>query len=459
MPKLGLEMEQGTVLEWFFEPGEEIVEGDTIAEVESEKSIGEVDARQDGVIRRIYVEEGDAVPPGTPIGILAAADEDIAESEAEAEAELEGDADAGAATDPDSEPTSEPASSPDTEPTGGAAEGAETGGSAASASGSGGDVKASPRAKSRAEELGVDLTAVEGTGPMDSITEADVEAAAESVGDTEAGADAASDAGTASVKASPRAEKRAEELGVDLTAVEGTGPMDSITEADVEAAAEAGGADAGTNATGDLRRAESAAGRYRRRSAVADPLAGEALLDATEAVRAAFEERVTITDVLAVVASAALEVEPALNGTYAESTHQVLPEHDVALVTEDGGDLLAGVIEGVDSKSLTEVLEAREALSGGDDRRATFTLANAAEADVDGLLINPPGVAALAVDPTGRRAVPSGAGTDIQPLVTVSLTYDTRALGDAEAEAFLGALFDAFESAPDLVLGSYRGAE
>lgn len=450
MPKLGLEMEQGTVLEWFFEPGEEVAEGDTIAEVESEKSIGEVDARQDGVIRRTYIEEGDSVPPGTPIGILAGEDEDISAAEAEANAELDGNVDVGGGTESvDPEPEPEPA--PDA---GRSDDAADIGGTAASASGATAEIKASPRAERRADELGVDLTTVDGTGPMDSITEDDVEAAAES------GAAGASDSGaeSASIKASPRAKKRADELDVDLTTVDGTGPMDSITEDNVEAAAESSNSDA-EDATSAQQSAPDTAGHYRRTTAVADPDAGEALLEATEAVRSAFEERVSITDVLVIVASAALDEQPAVNGTYAESTHQLFSEHDIALATEDDGELLTGVIEGAGSKSLTDIVEAREALSDDDDRRPTFTLSSAADSDVGERLLNPPGVAALTVDPTGQRAVPDESGTDLQPLVTADLTYDARALGDAEVEAFLDALFDAFESAPELVLGSYRGVE
>ncbi|HET7325586.1 MAG TPA: lipoyl domain-containing protein, partial [Halococcus sp.] len=71
MPKLGLEMEQGTLLEWHTAEGDTVKEGETIAEVESEKSIGEVDAREDGVLRLTNLGEGETVPPGTPIGIVA----------------------------------------------------------------------------------------------------------------------------------------------------------------------------------------------------------------------------------------------------------------------------------------------------------------------------------------------------------------------------------------------------
>ncbi|WP_220132487.1 E3 binding domain-containing protein [Natronomonas sp. LN261] len=433
MPKLGLEMEQGTVLEWFFRTGEEVSEGDKIAEVESEKSIGEVDARESGAIRRIYIEAGESVPPGTPIGILADSDADVSELEAEAEAELEGDVDDESGSDP--------------EPTGAQAEDAEATDRseppepAASSADETDQIKASPRAKKRAEELGVDLAGVDGTGPMDSITADDVEAASDDGGETD------------QIKASPRAKKRAEELGVDLAGVDGTGPMDSITADDVEAAAE-------TEPTGiRTGTSETTAGRYRRVTAVAGPAAGNALLETTESVRSAFEEHVTVTDVLLVVTSDALADRPLLNGTYTESTHQVQARQDVALVTERDGEPVAGVIPDVETKSLTGIVAEREAIEEDAGGRPTFTLENTADSDADGPRLIPPSVAALEVDPSGQRAVPDDGGVDLQPLVTASLSYDTRALGRREAESFLERLFDSFERASELALQSYRGTE
>jgi len=434
MPKLGLEMEQGTVLEWFFEPGEDVSEGDKMAEVESEKSIGEVEAREDGTLRRIYIEEGESVPPGKPIGILADADADIADLEAEAEAELEGETGGDTAE-------AEPASA-DAEPADDGAT-AEAAASATTSSGGATEVKASPRAKKAAEERGVDLTSVEGTGPMGSVTADDVEAAA----------NGAAGGTAASIKASPKARKRAEELGVDLTTVEGTGPMDSITADDVEAAATAESADTGAAAGV----AQAGSLRYQQATAVADPAAGAALLETTEAVRAAFEERVTITDVLLVVASAALSDQPLLNGTYVESTHQLATSQDVALVTGVDDGPSTTVLSTVAERSLTDLVETRE--QGGDGGRPTFTLANAATVDAEGPLVNQPGVAALAVDPSGQRAVPTDDGVDLQPLVTASLTYDTRAVDRSDAEAFLARFFEHADAASALVLDSYRGSE
>lgn len=454
MPKLGLEMEQGTVLEWTVEQGDDVSEGEMIAEVESEKSIGEVEAREDGTLRRVYAEEGDAVPPGTPIGIFAAPDADIADLEAEAEAELVGDAESEAET-AEAEPAeaSEAVAATAETAGGGGEDGAGTGGAGESSA----DVKASPRAQKRAEELGVDLATVEGTGFDGAITEDDVEAAADA-----AESEPADKGDTGAVKASPRAQKRAEELGVDLTTVDGTGFEGAVTEDDVEAAAEAEppvrAAERGGVEWLSAERPEQ--DRYDRVTATADPAAGEALFETMEAVRTAFEQRVTVTDVVLVLASATLTDHPVLNGTFTESTHQVTEPQHIALVADINGSV-SGVIPDAANKSLTEIVDRRQSVDGDEEppHQATFTVTNAAETDGSGRLINPPAVAALEVDPTGERAVPGENGVTIRPLVTASLTYDTRAVGAAEAQAFLEGFFERAQRASELVLGSYRGRE
>ena len=397
MPKLGLEMEEGTVLELTFDEGDEVTEGDQIAEVESEKSVGEVEAREDGVLRRVYLAPDDTVPPSTPMGIVAAPDADISDLETEAEADLETEAPEEA------EPVT-----------------ATGGGATADADASG------------------------GSGTV------------------------ASGAGTgADVRASPRAEKRAEELGVDLTTVEGSGPGGAITADDVEAAAEtgtgaAGEAEAAGATAGEIRRIvpeDETSYRYGRATAVADGPAATALFETTEAVRSAFEDRVTMTDVLAVVASAALADHPEVNATYAGDTHQLQESRNLALAVDVAGDPTAGVIPDAGELSVTELVEARQELEGDGEAVPTFTLANAGEAESSGLLVNEPAVAALEVDPTGQRAIPSGDGVDLRPLVTASLTYDTRALDADDARGFLSSFLHHSESAPELVLGSYRGGE
>lgn len=399
MPKLGLEMERGTVLEWYVETGDEVTKGDVVVEVESEKSIGEVEAREDGALREQYLEEGGTVPPGTPIGILAAPDADISDLKEEVEAELaaeepeEVEAEAGGA-----EASQEAAVAE----TGGA--GAGTGGGAGTAQAEGSDSKVSPRARKRAEELGVDIATVDGTGFEGAVTEEDVEAA------------------------------------------ESAGPPEVETETGFQW----------------VEAEERAMERYQREAAVMDPAAAETLFETMESVRAAFEQRVTMTDVLIVITSEALEDEPVLNGTFTESTHQVQETQNIALVAEIRGDSIRGVISDAANQSLTDIVDERQLIDAGTEMAtsgATFTLANAAETEQNGRLVNPPAVAALEVDATSQRAVPTENGVDLQPLVTASLTYDTRALGGGEVDAFLDQFNKHARNASELLLGSYRGTE
>mgnify|MGYP000653871530 CR=1 FL=1 len=164
-------------------------------------------------------------------------------------------------------------------------------------------------------------------------------------------------------------------------------------------------------------------------------------------------------DVVLVVASATLADRPLVNATYAESTHQLQENQNIALLADSDEGRDSVVIPSVAEKSLTDVVEAREARDGATEKTASFTLAHAADVESEGLLVNGPAVAGLEIDPSGQRAVPTDDGVDLRPLVTAKLTYDTRAIDGSEADAFLDRLFERAEQASELILGSYRGKE
>ncbi|KYH25118.1 branched-chain alpha-keto acid dehydrogenase subunit E2 [Halalkalicoccus paucihalophilus] len=446
MPKLGLEMEQGTLLEWYSEEGDPVEEGEVLAEIESEKSIGEIEAREGGVLRLVDIDEGETVPPGTPIGIVADADEDITGFEAEFDQ---------AAADPEesTEPVDEPAES--AEPT---AE-AETAASASSAESASAQVKASPRAERRAEELDVTLSTVDGTGPQGAITEEDVEAVAAS-GETEAETTPAPAAER--VKASPRSKRRAEELGVDLAGIDGSGPGGAITEDDVEAAAEETPTDAVESAVSDAGRAGVGPGRYRTATLVVDGGAADTLIETTELAAEAFDIEVSPLDTLLVATSSALENHPTFNATFEDDTHHLHRQQDVALAAEADGELLTPVVEGVEGRSFADLVETRhvktdEAVASGvSGTRATFALALEGEFDGDGeSLLAPPTVAGLLADASRRRATPAENGVSLDRCLSLSLAYDTRVLGDGDAEEFLETLLERIGDLPELVLATY----
>jgi len=233
MPKLGMDMDQGTVVEWFVDEGDAVESGQVVAEIESEKTTGEVNVRRDGVLHQHLLAVGESVEPGGNIAIVGDADEDVSDMLADADTDgSAAEAETAAADDASGADEAAPEATPaDTQSTASqSSTGSETAASAA-------DVKATPRAKKLAEERGVDLTGVEGTGPQGAVSESDVEAAAADVEAAATDDGATTAASAADVKATPRAKKLAEERGVDLTGIEGTGPQGAVAESDVEAAA------------------------------------------------------------------------------------------------------------------------------------------------------------------------------------------------------------------------------
>lgn len=129
MPSLGADMEAGTLVQWLKKPGDPLKRGDIIAVVDTEKGAIEVEVFNDGVLDRTALQLGEKVPVGTVLAFIRGVEE---RAGAEARVEAPG-------------PTPPP------------------------------ERRISPAARKAAQELRVDLSGVEGTGPGDSVTRADVE--------------------------------------------------------------------------------------------------------------------------------------------------------------------------------------------------------------------------------------------------------------------------------------------
>jgi pyruvate dehydrogenase E2 component (dihydrolipoamide acetyltransferase) len=157
MPKLGLTMEQGTVVEWRCTEGQAVRRGEVVLLIESEKVEFEVEAPSDGVVRAIVVPNGETVPCGKVLAILT----ESAEEPFDLDAIL-----AESAVEPEAP---KPAAAADAA-------------SARHRRGARAPARASPRARRLAEKEGVSLAAVEGTGPEGRITEQDVRTALEGLG-------------------------------------------------------------------------------------------------------------------------------------------------------------------------------------------------------------------------------------------------------------------------------------
>ena len=509
MPKLGLEMDQGTILDWYIDEGDPIEEDEPVAEIESEKSVADVDAREGGILRMIEVEEGATVSPGTPIAIIAGEDEDIADLKAEFE--REGSSESAEPEADESDTTEQSTASDD--------------GQAASIDEGEQDVRASPRAERRAEELGVDLATVNGSGPQGAITADDVEST-----DDEQSAD--------QVRASPRAKQRADDLGVDLNEVDGSGPQGAITADDVEAVSESEPAagrtfaaprvrqlarehgidietldGSGTNGRiteSDVQLAADESGTTRSRDEASKPsaeaqagpaertlreekafdgmrrtIAGrlsqsyqnavhvtehrevevEAFLDAVEAAEDAFDTEISMPDLLLLALSASLSEHPGFNATFEDDMHRLYEEHNISVAVDVEAGLITPVVPGVNDKTVDEIaIQRREltekALSGeytmDDLQGGTFTVTNLGVLGVESFdpIINPPQVAILGVNAIQQRPVPDGDEVAFRKHLPLDLSFDHRVVDGADAARFLETLTNYIENPMALLFKS-----
>jgi pyruvate dehydrogenase E2 component (dihydrolipoamide acetyltransferase) len=157
LPKMGQTMEEGTVVNCLVKIGDEVKKGDVIFEIETDKATLELESPGNGFVKAILAELNQTLPVGATLMILGDKDEQVAVPTAASPAPV---ASASAPTTQSAPTAQAPVAEPQpAKPTG--------------------KIMVSPRAKKMAEDLGVDLATVKGTGPAGKITEADIKAAAE----------------------------------------------------------------------------------------------------------------------------------------------------------------------------------------------------------------------------------------------------------------------------------------
>lgn len=167
MPKWGLAMKTGLVVEWLKHPGDVVRQGEPLVEIESEKATNEVEAPATGILRWLEVAEGQHAPVGAALAVIAAPGEDLSDEKV------------AALIREDAEIKRQKAEALNRQPSAGKTEVAGTRPSARAPVSPGGRVNASPAARRLAQELGIDLATVVGTGPGGMIGREDVQRAAE----------------------------------------------------------------------------------------------------------------------------------------------------------------------------------------------------------------------------------------------------------------------------------------
>jgi pyruvate dehydrogenase E2 component (dihydrolipoamide acetyltransferase) len=398
LPRLGQGMESGTIVRWLKAEGDEVVKGEPLFELDTDKVTQEVEADVGGVLLRILVPEGE-VPVGTPVAYLGEEGEDVPEVETAPEAPAE----------PEPEPAVVSAGTGPEQPV---AQLERNGGAVSS-----GRIKASPLARRIARERGIDLAALSGTGPEGRIVAEDVERAAV--------------AGPAAAPAAPVRAGAVER--VELTSLRRTVAR-RMTEAWTAPAFQ-------IVISADMTRAQEL----------------RALL-----VERHPDERPTVTDVLTKVCAVALMRHREVNALYAGDAIELHPSANVGIAVATERGLLVPVIPGCEGLTVAQIASARAdlvtrardgKLQAADLEGGTFTISNLGMYGVEQFVavLNPPQAAILAVGAIEERAVATGGALVARPMMTMTLTCDHRTIDGATAADFLRTVKEFLEE-PGLTL-------
>ena len=489
MPSLGADMDQGTLVEWRVAVGDHVERGDIVASVDTDKAVIDVEVFESGVVQELLVEPGTTVPVGTPLARLGAGGPEpgAARPHPPAAAPVPRTAPAPApAPRPASAPTA-PVPSPippvpaaPGRPVAPPAAAAPTG-PAAPTGGPGrhhASVVLSPVLRHLAEQLGVDIDAVVGTGPGGRITRADVHAAATApatgappapppapVGPDAPAPPAAALAATGRV--SPRARRAAQRSGVDLASVVGSGTGGAVHERDVLAAA---GATVVPPTPGDRRSSSRrAAARSMERSNREIPhfhLATTVDLEPTlhwmEARNAGLapEDRLIPAVLLLRAAALAARAVPDLNGWWRDDALVPAARVDLGVaVALRGGGLVTPTLQQADEVPVAELMDGlrgiverarRGALRSSDLAESSITVTNLGDrgADVVHGVIHPPQVALVGYGRIVTRPWVVEGQVVPRRVVTATLAADHRACDGHLGSRFLSRI-DQLLRSPD----------
>lgn len=431
MPKQGLLMEEGTITNWLVKEGEKTTEGTPLFEMETDKLTITMDSTATGTVLKILHPEGDTVPITQPIAIVGEPGEDIS-------ALLGGEA---------------PAAAPETPAAAEAAPAPEIAAPAVERA-PGERVFSSPRARLRAEENGVDIAAVPGSGPNGMVIERDVQSYMAN-----------------KPAVTPLAANIAKAQGVDLAGIAGTGAGGKITAADLPGAsapAEAAPAEEAAAPAGQLTRGTHTEKMTGMRKAVMKNMLNSKQVNAQTnhrmvvdmtaviALRNQYKAlgiKVSYNDIIVRACAKALADMPIVNASVDGSSILYHDYVNVGIAVSVPGGLIVPVIKDADIIGLTgiaarsaELIEkARDGkLTDADYHGGTFTVSSLGMFDLDDFvaIINPPESAILAVGKIAKTpvVVTDEEGEDqvvIKSVCALCLSYDHRIIDGAEAAKFL----------------------
>jgi pyruvate dehydrogenase E2 component (dihydrolipoamide acetyltransferase) len=431
MPRLSDSMEEGTILKWLVDEGGEVKRGEPLVEVETDKANMTYEADTDGTLVEVVAGEGDTLPVGEVIARIGEPGEAPSGDSDEDSADKE---------DSDEEPDK-------------AAEAKEKAG----------------QAKAKADEA---------KQALGSATAAKSEAEPKP-----------SDDGNGRIKASPVARRMARDLGVELAQLEGSGPGGRIVKADVEAAAQDGGAKAdereeapepkpaaeagakGEPRVEDLSRLQQTVSRRMAESkATAPDFALTLEVDMTgcielrERLKDVADPAPSFNDMVVKAAATALREHPRVNGAYRDGKWELYSNVNVGIAVAAEEALVVPTLFDADKRSLGEIARQARALVGKvRDRKitppevsgGTFTVSNLGMYGIEHFtaIINPPQAALLTVGALMKKPAVDERGRVVaRDSMTLTLVCDHRILYGADGAQFLARVKEILEHPLSLAL-------
>lgn len=401
MPRMSDTMEEGVIVEWHKKVGDTVSPGDIMAEVETDKATMELESYQEGTILYIGVEKGDAVPVDGIMAIIGEKGEDYKPL-------LDAEKDKPAAKDeePKEEAKAEEPAAKEEAP-------AET--EAPAANDDSDRLKVSPLARKMAEDKGIDLSLVEGSGDDGRIVKRDIE----SYKPAAASAPAASTDKPAQVVELPK-----------VVAEEGY--------SDVKVS--------------QMRKTIAKRLGESKFSAPHFYLTIEIAMDRCMAARAAINEyapvKISFNDIIIKAAAASLRKHPAINSSWLGDTIRTYDHIHIGVAVAIDEGLVVPVVRFADNKSLshiaTEVRQLAEKaktkkIQPADMQGNTFSISNLGMFGIDEFtaIINPPDACILAVGGISQKLALVDGEVKETNVMKVTLSCDHRVVDGAKGSAFL----------------------
>ena len=431
MPALSPTMTEGTVAKWLMKEGDEVKSGDVLAEIETDKATMEVEAVDEGTLGKIVVVEGtEGVPVNEVIAVLLEEGEDksaIAATPAKAAEKTPGKAPEKAAEKAPEKAADKPAPQAPAP-------------SSAPARANGARIAASPLARRMARQAGLDLAALNGSGPHGRIVKRDIEGALAGGAPAARTPAAAPSAAPVPAAAGPGAKALADMLGMTYRQEPNTGMRKTIARRLTEA----------------------------KQTVPHFYLTIECRIDELLRVRKEINERfedvkVSVNDFVIRAAALALQQVPAANASWDDSGMLFYDHADISVAVATPNGLITPIVKAAETKGLATISREMKDLAGRardgklkpeEYQGGTFSVSNLGMFGVRefAAIINPPQGCILAVGAGAQQPVVKDGALAVATVMSCTLSVDHRVVDGAIGAEFLAAFKKLIEYPPAMLL-------